>query len=149
MTRFALLGLAALAAAPATAQTVVVAPTIVAGAADTDSYRELNMIKNAVPGQKVRIWYALSIERDCSTAGAMVTQILEVPEHGLAVVENGKEFPNFPAGNPRSACNTRRVPASEVYYTAKADFTGRDSFVMRNSTPDGHIRKITVYIDVR
>ena len=149
MTRFALFGLALLAAAPAFAQTVVVAPTIVAGAADTDSYRELNMIKNAVPGQKVRIWSAINLERDCTPAGSMVTQVLEAPVHGAAVVETGKEFPSFPAGNPRSACNSRRVPASEVYYTANAGFTGRDSFVMRNATPEGRIRKITVYIDVR
>ena len=56
----------------------------------------------------------------------------------------------FPAkAVPRAACNDRKVPGHQAFYEAEAGYTGHDKVVLQGSSPEGHVREITVDILVR
>jgi len=83
-----------------------------------------------------------------STPDATLT-ILEQPAHGAAVVKDEPYYVAFPPANPRSACNDRKVPGHQAFYTAAAGYTGHDRMVLQGSSPDGAVRRIAVDITVR
>jgi hypothetical protein len=75
--------------------------------------------------------------------------LLSPPNHGQVSISDEPFFLSFPPENPRSACNTRKLPGHQAFYTAATGFTGRDRVVLQGTSPDGHVRRITVDIDVR
>jgi hypothetical protein len=74
--------------------------------------------------------------------------VLEAPTHGaVKVVEEGI-YVAFPPGNPRSACNNRKVPGRKVYYTANDGYSGRDKVVLEGASEDGHVRHVIIDVHV-
>ena len=74
---------------------------------------------------------------------------LRTPAHGLAEIRNEPYYAAFPPANPRSACNARKVPGNQAFYTATPGYTGHDRLVLQGSSPDGAVRRITVDLTVR
>lgn len=113
-------------------------------------YQRLHVAKAVVGSAPIRVWANAAINPDCSaqTPGATLT-ILESPAHGAAEVKDEPYFAAFPPANPRSACNDRKVPGHEAFYTAVSGFTGHDRMVLQGSSPDGAVRRIAVDITVR
>jgi hypothetical protein len=113
------------------------------------SFDQVKISKAAQSGQEIRLWAAQMLEPDCSAHGSMKTDILEQPQHGQLRLADDMFFSSFPAGNARAACNTKKSPGREAFYTAAANFHGHDQVVLQNSTSEGQMRKIVVDIDVR
>lgn len=113
-------------------------------------YQRLHVGKAVIGSTPVRIWANAAINPDCSvqTPGATLT-ILEPPAHGAAVIKDEPYYAAFPPANPRSACNNRKVPGHQAFYTAAAGYTGHDRMVLQGSSPDGAVRRIAVDITVR
>lgn len=113
-------------------------------------YQKLSIAKAVVGSAPIRVWANTAIDPDCSvhTPGATLT-ILEPPAHGAAVVKDEPYFAAFPPANPRSACNNRKVPGHQAFYTAASGYTGHDRMVLQGSSPDGALRRIAVDITVR
>jgi len=113
-------------------------------------YQRLHVDKAVVGSTPVRVWANAAINPDCSaqTPDATLT-ILEQPAHGAAVVKDEPYYVAFPPANPRSACNDRKVPGHQAFYTAAAGYTGHDRMVLQGSSPDGAVRRIAVDITVR
>jgi hypothetical protein len=83
----------------------------------------------AVPvDQERKVAQYYSIHEDCSSMGSAVARIINQPLHGTVSIREGREFPNFPQSNPRSACNKETVPATLVYYRPGPGYVGTDSF---------------------
>jgi hypothetical protein len=124
---------------------VTIAPT-----ASPLGFEKVKVSKATVGANPIRLWYNTAIEPDCSAQapGATLT-ILTPPSHGAATVSDEPFFATFPAENPRSACNQRKVPGHQAFYTAAAGFTGHDQLVLQGTSPDGRVRRISVNIDVR
>ena len=118
------------------------------GQSSSKGYDDIHVSKAASPGQQIKIWWATLINPDCSAAGTITTEILSPPRHGQAEISSEPLYPNFIAPNPRSACNVRKVPGRQAFYTAEPDFHGHDKVVIRSATSEGRVRRIIVDIDV-
>jgi hypothetical protein len=113
-------------------------------------FEKVSISKAAIGSTPIRVWYNTAIDPDCAVhpPGATLT-ILKPPAHGAATVDDEPLYAAFPPANPRSACNDRKVPGHQAFYTAAAGYAGRDHMVLQGSSPDGRVRRIEVDIDVR
>jgi hypothetical protein len=118
--------------------------------ARSQGYEKLSISKAAIGATPIRLWANAAIDPDCSphVPGATLT-ILEPPAHGAATISDEPYYVAYPPANPRSACNTRKIPGHQAFYTAQAGFTGHDKLVLEGASGDGRVRRITVNIDVR
>jgi hypothetical protein len=99
--------------------------------------------------QTRRIDFHISINEDCSSRGETVVRVETSPQHGTVSVKLGKDHPNFPQSNPRSACNVRLAPSTEVWYSPQHGYAGPDSVGLDVIYPDGKSLKQTITINVR
>ena len=79
-------------------------------------------------GQTVKVQVFTSINPDCTETPGTSGRMESEPAHGMATLSRTQDFVYFKPENPRSNCNSRRVPAWVVNYTAAADFVGEDTF---------------------
>lgn len=113
-------------------------------------FANLRISKAAVGGGEISLWANSAIDPDCTEhEPGSALRILKPPAHGTARVSDEPLFLAFPANNPRSACNNRKIPGHQAFYTAAAGFTGRDKVVLEGASPEGRVRQITVDIEVR
>jgi hypothetical protein len=124
--------------------------TVKPAAASASGYTKVSVSRAALGSTPIRVWANTAIDPDCSAhaPGATLT-ILEPPAHGAATVKAEPYFAAFPPANPRSACNDRKVPGNQAFYTAASGYTGHDRLVLQGSSPDGLVRRIAVDITVR
>lgn len=104
--------------------------------------------RGAVSGRKQRVQDYFAVRPDCTNVGFPVTVLKKRPVHGTVRIANGEVFPNYPADNPRHACNVKKIPAVQIFYTSLNGYTGPDVFDVTTVYPDGGIRKDTIKIDV-
>lgn len=109
----------------------------------------LHLSKAAMPGEKIRLWFATLTNPDCSPAGTMTTQVIDQPHHGSVDISYDKVYPNFVAPNPRVVCDKQKVDGVQAFYTPAADFHGHDKVVLQNATSEGRVRRVIVDVDVR
>jgi hypothetical protein len=133
-------------ATAATAQTYVVRRV---DGGPTKGFTDLHISKAAMPGEKIRLWFATLTNPDCSPAGTMTTQVVDAPHHGVVDISYDKVYPNFVAPNPRVICDTQKVDGVQAFYTPAADFHGHDKVVLQNATSEGRVRRVVVDVDVR
>lgn len=112
-------------------------------------YNDIHVSRAAMPGEKIRVWFATLTNPDCTPAGTMTTQIVTAPRHGHADISTDKVFPNFIAPNPRVICDKQKVDGVQAFYTPDADFHGHDHIVLQNATSEGRVRRVLVDVDVR
>lgn len=134
------------------AETAVGAQTYVVRRVAPDSangYGEVHVDKAAIAGQEVRVWWAMALNPDCTKGATMQTDIVQPPRHGSVRLSDDSFYPNFPAPNPRAACDTKPKPGKQAFYTPQSGFHGHDKIVLQNATSEGRIRKVSIDIDVR
>jgi hypothetical protein len=113
-------------------------------------FENLRISKAALGGGEISLWANSAIDPDCSEhAPGSTLRILKAPSHGTARISDEPLFLAFPADNPRSACNSRKVPGHQAFYAPAAGFTGRDRVVLEGASPEGRVRQITVDIEAR
>ncbi len=81
-------------------------------------------------GQPQQIHFIAHLEPDCRSLPMGNFALLESPAHGRITLERGVDFPNFSPNNPRSRCNTRKVPGNKLIYQSAPGFVGEDGFVI-------------------
>jgi len=124
---------------------VVVRP----GDARHDAVHKIRVSKVAFGGSRIIVWSGASIDPDCSEHPGYTLSVVEPPSHGEVNVVAEPMYLAFPPNNPRSACNRRKVPAKQAYYTASPGYSGHDRLVLEGMTEDGTLRHVTVDVDVR
>jgi hypothetical protein len=102
-----------------------------------------------VSGKPLRIYFAYSVNPDCTPTGEITARVTQSPQHGQAYIARAQEFPNFPAVNVRSACNRRRVSGVLIRYISERGFVGADYIGLELIYPGGLLRRGTFTIDVR
>jgi hypothetical protein len=116
----------------------------------TENARERRVATKAVvAGGKVELNGYRSLELDCSANPAPRINIIQKPAFGTVSTERNTAFPAFPADNPRSRCNTRRVPNLSVVYRANANAGAKDRVVFEVIWHDGELWKADYTILVR
>ena len=103
--------------------------TIIAPGGKTVVGRDRTVSKTVLANQKSMIDRIFSVNPDCTTRdGAITVRITQPPAHGTVTVSQFSDYPNYPAANPRSACNKQRLPEHLVEYMPQPNFTGADMF---------------------
>jgi hypothetical protein len=105
--------------------------------------------KVAASGKPLILVQPSVLNPDCSSIGAITIKVIEKPEHGRVTAGRARVFPKFPASNPRSQCNTRRVPGMSVTYVSQRGYQGTDRVVIDMISPTGAYAQHTFNIDVR
>ncbi len=112
------------------------------------AYTKLSSDRAAVGTAKIRLSRETVIDVTCQAYGQMTLQVIKQPSHGAITLVDETDFPNYPATNARSACNSRKVPTKSAYYEAKSGFIGIDTVVLLFSTSDGPVRQESYNINV-
>lgn len=90
-----------------------------------------------------------SLNEDCSAASTVVARIATQPAHGAAAIRQGNGYPNYPPGNPRSACNKHAASDVEIWYHPANGYAGDDSLSVDYVFGDGRESFTTYLITVR
>lgn len=112
-------------------------------AAGSTSYR-----KTALSGQEIYIFRDVSLNVDCSSAGADDVRIIAGPSHGKVRLVHGKLYTGFTKANERSKCNTHKVNGIKGLYRSNPGFKGHDEVTFSTHTYTGNAYKAVVSIDV-
>lgn len=105
--------------------------------------------KAAAAGKPLKLYQAYSVNPDCSSFGNVTVKMTEQPSHGRVSISPGGVFPNFPASNVRSRCNTRRVAGVIATYTAQRGYQGHDRVAIEVIFPAGAYQRHEFGIVVR
>jgi hypothetical protein len=105
--------------------------------------------KTVIAGKPFRLDFAYSTNPDCTTTGDVVIRVTSPPSNDSVSISKRSVFPNFPASNIRSACNSRRVPGTIATYIARRGYTGPDTVSLESIFPSGLPRQQTYYLTVR
>lgn len=106
-------------------------------------------LRGAESGQKSRMAMFLGANPDCSSTGYPNVKITTQPQFGQLSIERGEDFPSFKKENPRSECNTQRLPSIRVFYTSNPGYTGTDRFELQTLYPAGRLVENSYQVTVR
>jgi hypothetical protein len=110
--------------------------------------QKIKLSKAAVGSSQIVIWGGAAIDPDCSPHPGSTLAVVTPPAHGEVKVVEEPIYVAFPPGNPRSACNSKKVPGRHVYYTASPGYSGHDRVVLEGSSEDGSVRHVTIDVNV-
>jgi len=110
--------------------------------------QKINTSKAAVGSSQIVIWGGAAIDPDCSPHPGSTLTVVAPPAHGEVKVVEEPIYVAFPPGNPRSACNSKKVPGRQVYYAASPGYAGHDRVILEGTSADGHVRHVTVDVNV-
>ena len=79
-------------------------------------------------GARDKIAYFYNLTASCQPEGVPQVTVTKTPGNGSVTIGTGDDLPQYPADNPRSACNQQPVGSTEVYYQSRPDFHGVDDF---------------------
>lgn len=96
----------------------------------------------ALVGKPLKLDRFYSINPDCTSIGAATVRVLEAPQHGSISQRDEADFPFFVPANPRSVCNTKRVPTRQLWYTARTAGMS-DRIVVEVIFANGATRNVT------
>ncbi|MDX7953632.1 hypothetical protein P7D22_20930 [Lichenihabitans sp. Uapishka_5] len=100
-------------------------------------------------GTNQQIDFFASVNPDCSTPGLPTVRLIDGPQAGTVTTDKGRDFMAFPHGNPRSACNKRRVAGLKMFYRAPKGFMGTDHVRILVISANGIGREASYAIQTR
>ncbi len=86
--------------------------------------------RGALSGAKQQIAQFTFVNPDCVTGGYPTLKVAKPPQHGQITIEEGTAYPEFAKDNVRSACNSKKVPSTLVFYTSEPGYVGSDSVAL-------------------
>jgi hypothetical protein len=108
-----------------------------AGAKPQSAPQIIEVARVAVRDQRLRVATLFDLNPDCSVIGMPTVRILEPSKNGSVTVEKGTGFPNYPASNSRSKCNSNTVDGEVIFYMPGSGYAGSDSVLVEIIYPDG------------
>jgi hypothetical protein len=108
-----------------------------AGAKPQSSAQIIEVARTAVQDQRLRVATLFDLNPDCSVIGIPTVRILESSKNGNVTVEKGTGFPNYPANNSRSKCNSNAVDGEVIFYMPGPGYVGADAVTVEIIYPDG------------
>jgi hypothetical protein len=103
----------------------------------------------AAAGRPLELYWATSVNPDCSSAGAVTIKVAEPPSNGRVTISRSGVFPNFSAANIRQRCNVRRVAGVKALYTSRRGYQGPDRVALDVIWPSGRYVRHDVSIGVK
>jgi hypothetical protein len=120
----------------------------VAGAAPPPAPEQAAFHTTVAAGVTKTLGFAYAVNPDCSSRGVPTIWMVQAPQHGTARVLPRTDFAQFPAANPLSACNTKKVSGIAVDYTSTGGFVGTDTMVFeeRNLENRERVFRFTILV---
>ena len=100
-------------------------------------------------GRTQKIDYFIALDPTCQPLGPITINMLDEPHAGRVEVVHGREYPGFAQFNARARCNTHKVPATQLLYTAASGYTGEDAFTIERVGPYGVPQRWRYRVTVR
>ncbi|MBZ9743553.1 MULTISPECIES: hypothetical protein [unclassified Mesorhizobium] len=104
--------------------------------------------KSALSGQEIYIFRNVSLNADCSSAGANDVRIIAGPSHGTVRLVHAKIYAGFAKSNDRWKCNAHKVDGIKGLYRSKPGYKGRDQVTFSVHTYMGDAHQAVVSINV-
>jgi hypothetical protein len=89
------------------------------------------------------------VNPDCSSMGRTAVNLVEAARAGEVRVGSAGRYMAYASGNPRAACNRRRIPTTVVTYRSMPGFVGQDTFVIEAIFPTGIAQRARITVNVR
>jgi hypothetical protein len=105
--------------------------------------------KVAAAGRPLELYWATSVNPDCTSRGPVTIKVVVPPSHGRVIIKRSGVFTNFSAANVRQHCNTRRVSGVTAFYTSRRNYQGPDRVAIEVFWPSGRHLRQEVSIAVR
>ncbi|MBB6251347.1 hypothetical protein FHS74_001892 [Nitrospirillum iridis] len=96
-----------------------------------------------------KLGFFVSLHEDCTVVPGLDIRILTSPTHGTARLQGEKDYPSFPAGNPRASCNKATAPGQQLWYQPAPGFIGTDVVLLQIYWPTGPAQTLTYTITVQ
>ena len=109
----------------------------------------IEVARTAVQDQRLRVATLFDLNPDCSVIGIPTVRILESSKNGSVTSEKGSGFPNYPANNSRSKCNSNAVDGEVIFYMPGPGYVGADAVTIEIIYPDGAASKRRYAIEVK
>lgn len=93
--------------------------------------------KIASAGQPQQLTHFYSLTKDCMPLGPISVRITDPAAHGSTVAVEGSGPSDYPASDPRSACNGKATPGMNLVYTATPGYSGTDKVAGYVFDPNG------------
>jgi hypothetical protein len=93
---------------------------------DVTHPRSLDYSMTAASGVPMRLDFVASVNPDCSDMGRPTVRLSQTPRHGTVQIAPTMDFPRFPTGDVRNACNQRRIAGTSAHYVSRAGYVGSD-----------------------
>jgi hypothetical protein len=106
----------------------LVATATLAACAVTTSRQNAPEARSVQSGARDKIAYFYNLTASCQAEGVPQVTVTKTPGNGSVTLATGDNLPQYPADNPRSACNQQPVGSTEVYYQSRPDYHGADGF---------------------
>lgn len=116
----------------------------VSGAGPLRAYERIVPSGTAQP-----IFPLLFLSPDCKSMGPASLGLLRSPRYGRVTIEKGQDYPVYPAADPRSVCNARKLPSQRIVYTSDPGFVGEDDVALEVVGPYGVVYRGRFHITVR
>jgi hypothetical protein len=98
--------------------------------------------KVAAAGKPMELYWAASVNPDCSANGTPTIKVSSPPTHGRVTINRTGVFANFSAANVRQHCNTRRLAGVKAFYISQRGYQGPDRVAFEVIWPSGkHVRR--------
>lgn len=95
----------------------------------------------AVTGEPLALDFVQAVGPDCAAIGVTRVSVVARPAHGVVTVTPGDGFVTYAEGDPRSACNRRRLDGLHVTYRPEPGYLGPDSATITAVLADGSTRQ--------
>jgi hypothetical protein len=102
-----------------------------------------------VSGGRVKLATMGSFDQGCHSLGRTSVSIIQQPHSGAVLVDTINDYPNFPATNTRSRCNTLKLPETRILYQSSPGYVGTDEVIVETIAPEGAVRRLRFFISVR
>lgn len=121
--------------------------SVLLGACQSTGEKPGDTVVTAGQPQKIARYYEL--KPDCTTLGPVAVRVSTPPQHGTTSTVESMGNSNYPAGDPRSVCNARLTPGTDLIYTAKPGYTGPDQMAGFIYNPSSYHNAFRVGVVVR
>jgi len=118
-------------------------------AAQATPMRMATFEKVVLSGSRLIVGSFSSLDPTCRSLGPFTVSLIDPPQDGHVQIGQGEDFPNFSMSNVRARCNTRKRPATLVFYTATPGYTGPDEFSIELVDPRGNVGRARYRLMVR
>ena len=100
-------------------------------------------------GKSHTLYFATSINPDCSLFGETDVVVTRKPDHGTVETMPSEGFPYYKEPNLRAHCNSKKVRGLSVNYKSSSGYVGVDEFEITVFYSNGFAQEIHFALSVR